>query len=90
MNPKTLNSHVASPAPLWSHGWYRFAHQHPSPNFGPRPEGARTDLVVLHSISLPPGQYGGDGVQALFGNTLDWRAHPYFESLRGLQVSAHF
>ena len=90
MNPKTPDTHVASPAPLWSHGWYRFARQHKSPNFGPRPAGARTDLVVVHSISLPPGQYGGNAVQALFSNTLDWSAHPYYESIRGLQVSAHF
>lgn len=46
--------------------------------------------MVLHSISLPPGQYGGPEVQALFTNTLDWDAHPYFQQIRGLQVSAHF
>lgn len=75
---------------LWRGGWYRFAHHLPSPNFGPRPGHAVVDLIVLHSISLPPGQYGGDDVQRLFTNTLDCSAHPYFESLRGLQVSAHF
>ena len=48
------------------------------------------DLVVLHSISLPPGVYGGDAVERLFTNRLDWAAHPSFEALRGLQVSAHF
>lgn len=48
------------------------------------------DLVVLHSISLPPGQYGGPEVQALFTNTLDWDAHPYFAQIRGMEVSAHF
>jgi AmpD protein len=48
------------------------------------------DTVVLHSISLPPGQYGGDGIERLFTNTLDWSAHPYFETIRGLEVSAHF
>jgi AmpD protein len=48
------------------------------------------DLLVIHSISLPPGQYGGDQVQQLFCNTLDWDTHPYFQSIRGLQVSAHF
>ena len=48
------------------------------------------DLVVIHSISLPPGQYGGDEVQRLFTNTLDWDAHPWFSQIRGLQVSAHF
>ena len=90
MNPKTPDTQLAPQAPLWQGGWYRFAHRHPSPNFGPRPVGARTDLVVVHSISLPPGKYGGNLVQALFGNTLDWSAHPYFESIRGLQVSAHF
>jgi AmpD protein len=45
---------------------------------------------VVHSISLPPGQYGGDAVQRLFSNQLDWDAHPYFQSIRGLQVSSHF
>jgi N-acetyl-anhydromuramoyl-L-alanine amidase len=47
-------------------------------------------LVVLHSISLPPGQYGGDAVERLFTNTLDADAHPAFADLRGVQVSAHF
>lgn len=77
-------------APLWQGGWYRFARRLDSPNFGPRPAGAQIDLVVLHSISLPPGQYGGDGVQRLFTNTLDWNAHPYYQGIRGLEVSAHF
>jgi AmpD protein len=76
--------------PLWSDGWYRFARRLSSPNFGPRPADAVVDLVVLHSISLPPGQYGGDEVQALFTNTLDWSAHPYFRQIEGMQVSAHF
>lgn len=75
---------------LWQGGWYRFARRQPSPNFGARPDGARIDLVVVHSISLPPGQYGGDAVLALFDNRLDWDAHPYFQQIRGLQVSAHF
>jgi len=48
------------------------------------------DLVVLHSISLPPGVYGGDAIERLFTNRLDWSAHPSFEAIRGLQVSAHF
>lgn len=75
---------------LWREGWYRFAHRCDSPNFGPRPAGAQTDLVVVHSISLPPGVYGGDEVQRLFTNTLDWDAHPYFQGIRGITVSAHF
>ena len=75
---------------LWDNGWYRFARRVPSPNFGPRPAHAEIDLVVLHAISLPPGQYGGPEVEALFTNTLDWDAHPYFQQIRGLKVSAHF
>jgi AmpD protein len=75
---------------LWDGGWYRFARRAQSPNFGPRPDGAQVDLVVVHSISLPPGQYGGDEVQQLFTNTLDWSAHPYFRSIEGLEVSSHF
>ncbi len=85
MNPPTPDAGA-----LWDGGWYRFARRLPSPNFGPRPPGAQVDLVVVHSISLPPGVYGGDEVQRLFTNTLDWDAHPYFQAIRGMQVSAHF
>jgi len=81
----------AASAGLWEDGgWYRFAHRLPSPNFGARPAAALIDLIVVHSISLPPGHYGGDEVARLFTNTLDWQAHPYFEQIRGLEVSAHF
>ena len=75
---------------LWRDGWYLFARQLRSPNFGPRPVGAEVDLIVLHSISLPPGHYGGDEVQRFFANGLDCDAHPFFNSLRGVRVSAHF
>jgi AmpD protein len=74
----------------WREGWWSGARVTPSPNFGPRPAGAAVTLVVLHSISLPPGEYGGDAVERLFTNTLDAQAHPSFAGLRGLQVSAHF
>ena len=47
-------------------------------------------LVVLHSISLPPGEYGGDAIERLFTNRLDWDVHPYYQGIRGLRVSAHF
>jgi len=47
-------------------------------------------LLVVHNISLPPGEFGGDGVIDLFLNRLDFSAHPYYESLRGLEVSSHF
>lgn len=75
---------------LWQDGWYRYARALASPNFGPRPAGAQIDLVVIHSISLPPGEFGNGHVQQLFTNQLDWDAHPYFQGIRGLQVSAHF
>ncbi|MDR3372021.1 1,6-anhydro-N-acetylmuramyl-L-alanine amidase AmpD [Rhodoferax sp.] len=75
---------------LWRNGWYRFAAQLPSPNFGPRPRHCHIDLIVLHSISLPPGQYGGHEVQDLFTNQLDWQADPYFQSIQGITVSSHF
>jgi AmpD protein len=75
---------------LWQGGWYTAARWCESPNFGPRPDGVAIDLVVLHSISLPPGEYGGTAVQALFTNQLDWDSHPYFQQIRGLEVSAHF
>ena len=74
----------------WDDGWWRHATRVPSPNFSARPADALVDTVVLHSISLPPGQYGGDAIERLFTNTLDWSAHPYFETIRGLEVSAHF
>jgi AmpD protein len=77
-------------APAWDQGWYRHAHRLESPNCGPRPPGVAIDLLVLHSISLPPGEYGGAAVQQLFTNQLDWDAHPYFQQIRGLTVSAHF
>lgn len=74
----------------WQNGWHTSAQRVLSPNFGPRPAGADIDLLVLHSISLPPGQYGGPYIEALFTNTLDHEAHPYFVQLQGLEVSAHF
>lgn len=88
--PPDLSWGAASASALWQDGWYRFARHLPSPNFGARPAGAQVDLIVLHSISLPPGQYGGNEVQQLFTNTLDWTAHPYFGEIRGAQVSSHF
>ena len=71
-------------------GWLAAARRVASPNFGPRPDGVRVALALIHSISLPPGVYGGDEVERLFTNRLDWDAHPYFQRIRGLQVSSHF
>jgi AmpD protein len=86
----TLPPPEAARDALWQDGWYRFARRLDSPNFGARPQAASVDLIVVHSISLPPGVYGGDEVQRLFTNTLDWNAHPYFKTIEGMQVSAHF
>lgn len=83
-------SHDTPSAALWNQGWYAPARHVPSPNFGPRPAQACVDLLVIHSISLPPGVYGGPQVEQLFTNGLDWNAHPYFQTIRGIQVSAHF
>lgn len=71
-------------------GWLDKARACPSPNFGPRPAGVDIDLALIHSISLPPGVYGGDEIERLFTNRLDWDAHPYFQQIRGLEVSSHF
>ena len=76
--------------PVWQSGWYRFAHAVVSPNAGPRPVDTEIDLVVIHSISLPPGVYGGNQVQAFFTNQLQISEHPYFETLRDVKVSSHF
>jgi len=62
----------------------------PSPNFDDRPAGTVVSLLIVHGISLPPGSFGGDQVARLFTNTLDCAAHPYFDLLRGMRVSAHF
>ncbi len=75
---------------VWQGGWWTPARRLDSPNHDARPCGQKVDLVVLHSISLPPGEYGGDAVERLFTNRLDPSAHPYYEALSGLQVSAHF
>ena len=75
---------------LWQGGWYRFARALASPNQGARPANALIDLIVIHSISLPPGEFGNGNVQRLFTNQLDWEAHPYFRGIQGLQVSSHF
>ncbi len=81
----------ASPPPaLDASGWLAGARRLPSPNCDARPEDAAIELIVIHNISLPPGVFDGDAVIELFTNRLDWDAHPYFQTIRGLEVSAHF
>ncbi len=60
-----------------------------SPNRDQRPADSAVDLIILHGISLPPGQFGGGEIEALFLNELDWDAHPYYGKIRGMEVSAH-
>lgn len=61
-----------------------------SPNCDARPEGVVPTLLLIHCISLPPGEFGGDSIERLFCNTLDAQGHPYFAGLAGLHVSSHF
>ena len=68
----------------------RAAAQVPSPNFDDRPEGTVITLLVVHGISLPPGEFGGPGIVELFTNRLDPAAHPYYRKIAKLKVSSHF
>ena len=70
-------------------GLLRPAMQCPSPNQDERPEDGEPELVVIHGISLPPGEFGGPYIEALFTNCLDPDAHPYFREIEGMRVSTH-
>lgn len=70
-------------------GWLQQAERHPSPNQDDRPDGADIALVIVHGISLPPGHFGGDGIDRLFTNRLDPSSHPYYREIAELRVSAH-
>jgi AmpD protein len=61
-----------------------------SPNHDARPPETPIELLVIHSISLPPNEYGGDAIERFFTNVLDHSEHPYFEQLKGVRVSSHF
>jgi AmpD protein len=71
-------------------GWASGVVRMPSPNFDARGEGVPVSLLVIHNISLPPDEFGGPYIGDLFLNRLDFDAHPYFDQLRSLRVSAHF
>ena len=85
---------ASSPRPrrlaIDAEGVANLAEQVPSPNHDARPEGTAITLAVVHGISLPPGEFGGDGIAALFTNRLDPAAHPYYAAIASLRVSAHF
>ncbi|MGH8635006.1 MAG: 1,6-anhydro-N-acetylmuramyl-L-alanine amidase AmpD [Burkholderiales bacterium] len=71
-------------------GLVKNARYHPSPNCDERPAGNAIDLLVVHHISLPPGEFGGPGIVELFTNRLDPAAHPFYATVAGTKVSAHF
>jgi len=70
-------------------GWLQSVEVIQSPNFDARPAGSKIKLVVVHGISLPPGEYGGGHIKDLFCNNLDVDAHEYFDSICEMKVSAH-
>jgi AmpD protein len=70
-------------------GWLQGVRHSPSPNFNDRPDGCAVDLLVIHNISLPPGEFGGPWIDDLFHNRLAPDAHPYFADIHQLEVSAH-
>ena len=69
--------------------WFDEARRVRSPNFDARPPGCAIDMIVVHGISLPPGEFGGEGIERLFCNRLNPRAHPSFSAIVSLKVSAH-
>ena len=83
-------SRVALSWPPDGGDWLRGARRVASPNFDRRPPGTPIDLLVVHYISLPPERFSGDAIERFFTNRLDPRGHPFFESIQGLRVSAHF
>lgn len=70
-------------------GWLTNAYKAPSPNYNARPAGVEISLLVVHNISLPPGQFGTGCVTEFFQNRLDYTQHPFFKEIEGLEVSAH-
>ena len=71
-------------------GWLDDARMAPSPNVDQRPPDTAVDALIIHNISLPPDQYGGNEIMEFFCNKLDCDAHPFFDEIRGVRVSAHF
>ena len=70
-------------------GWLTDVRHCPSPHFNDRPPGTAVSLLVIHNISLPPGQFGTGDIERLFCGSLDCRSHPFYRQLQGLRVSAH-
>jgi len=72
-----------------SEGWLYGVRHVPSPNYSERPPNTTISLLVIHNISLPPGQYGSDHIERFFCNQLDHSAHPFYAEIEGMKVSAH-
>jgi AmpD protein len=72
-----------------SEGWLKNARAVPSPNFNARPAAAEISLLVIHNISLPPGEFSDNAVEQFFCNRLDCSTHPYFAQIADLKVSSH-
>lgn len=87
-----LDHTTADPRPSSNDGWLSLPgiKHRPSPNVNTRPAQTPIDLLVIHNISLPPGEFGTGHPARLFTNELDFDAHPWFDQIRGLKVSAHF
>jgi AmpD protein len=90
MHSKAVPAIMIEPYAIDAEGWCRGVDRQPSPNCDARPAGGPIDLLLIHNISLPPGEFGGPYIADLFGNRLAYDAHPYFDHLRPLRVSAHF
>ena len=73
-----------------ANGWLTGVRRIISPNCDARPHGTAISLLVIHNISLPPGEFGGEAIAQFFTNTLDTSTHPYYELLKDVKVSAHF
>lgn len=90
MHQNKTSASAPLPFQIDAGGWATDVLRLPSPNFDQRAEGTEIALLVIHNISLPPGQFGGPFIADLFLNRLDYDADPYFDQLRPLRVSAHF
>lgn len=86
MNPTVESMRLA----IGADGWLKGVVCVPSPNFDARPADVALSLIVIHAISLPPGNFGGTAIEEFFTNTLDPEAHPYFAGIAAQRVSAHF
>lgn len=71
-------------------GWLSGVKRVASPNHDARPPHTPIELLVIHNISLPPSEYGGDAIERFFTNTLDHSEHPFYEQIKGVRVSSHF